>query len=185
MILSILICSLDERADVLTALIQDLKKQTAGLPVEVLVEVDNREISTGEKRNRLLARATGTYVVFVDDDDELMPDYVAEIIKATKSCPDVIGFEGIITVNNGRPTKWKVSKDLPYKTKRNLFGKIIYLRFNNHLSPIKRKIALQIGYKDITWQEDLDYATRLKDSGLIKTEVYIPKNLYHYKYVEK
>ena len=108
---------------------------------------------------------------------------VSEILKAISNGePDVIGFCGAMTTNGHSRIHWKISKDLPYDAHEEN-GVKYYRRFNNHLSPIKKEIALQIGYKDIYVGEDYDYAVRLKESRLIKTEVFINKELYFYNYI--
>lgn len=189
MLLSILIPSLNERASTLTKLLREIEEQIfvtcSSEIVEIIVEMDNREITTGAKRNSLLKKASGEYVVFIDDDDWISMSYLRRILIALESKPDVIGFNGWMETNGQNRQLWYISKDFPYETRRGLNGQISYLRFNNHLSPIKREIAQQIGYKDITIGEDYDYAVRLKESGLIKTEVRIEKELYHYHYNDK
>jgi hypothetical protein len=47
------------------------------------------------------------------------------------------------------------------------------------LNPIKRKIALSVGFLDISVGEDYDYSLRLKP--LLKTEVYIKTPIYFYQ----
>jgi len=185
--LSILIPSTNDRQEMLDVLLFCLLKEIEFLGaediVEILFEIDNKEISTGAKRNMLLNKAKGDYVVFVDSDDQVHPEYISEVLKAIESEPDVIGFDGYMTTNNERRENFKISKELPYIAMKDAYGNTEYLRFNNHLSPIKRSIALQIGFKDIYIAEDYDYAVRLKASGLIETEVYINKDMYHYKFI--
>lgn len=167
----------------LAALMSELTRQKGNASVEILCEIDNGEMTTGAKRNKLLRDARGKYVSFVDDDDEISVDYVCAILKALETEPDVVGFEGWMTTNGQRRVDFKISKDLPYCASIKDTGETIYLRFNNHLSPVKKEIAMQVGFKEVTQGEDYDYAKRLNDSGLIKTEVYIPKFLYHYKFI--
>ena len=86
MILSILIPSINERAGMLAGLLRKLEEQInlcqAKDKVEIRVSIDNKEKSTGKKRNELLNEALGEWVVFADDDDELADCYVEEILKA-------------------------------------------------------------------------------------------------------
>jgi len=181
MILSILICALESRFLLLTNLLDELKTQQTE-DVEIIVEMDRGQLTTGEKRNVLLAKAKGAYICFIDDDDFVANDYLSEVLNALKLSPDAVGFEGYITTNGANKIRWKISKDLPYETSFQN-SRPIYLRYNNHLSPVKRELALQTGFKNLTIGEDYDYATRLRP--LIKTEVYIPKELYYYHYKTK
>lgn len=187
--LSILIPTMYSRVSMLAELLKEFRKQSDehGLSdfIEILFDTDDGTRTTGSKRNALLFLALGEYVVFFDDDDWPSPEYLKEILKAIDRQPDVIGFNGYITSNGGRRIPWRISKDLPYKTIKTKGMDSLYLRFNNHLSPIRKEIALAIKYPDKTIGEDYDYAVRLNKSGLIKTEVYIEKDLYWYRYVTK
>lgn len=176
-LLSILICTMPKRAVMLDTLISSLFAQIGDYPVEIIASDDMR-VTTGAKRNDLLQKAHGEYVVFIDDDDTISPDYISEIMKALESKPDAVGLNGFITTNGINKKEWRVSRNFAYKE---IGG--IYFRYNNHLSPVKRSIALQIKYPDKTFGEDFDYATRLHKSRLIKTEVYINKHLYNYNYI--
>lgn len=187
--LSILIPSTFDREQMLGKLLDDLYNQILSesvlAQVEIITDVDDGVLSIGKKRQWMIERAKGEYVVQVDSDDELPNYYVKEILKAIEDNPDVIGFDGHMTHNGGNRENFKISKDLPYTSIWDAHGNKEYLRFNNHLSPIKRELALKIGFKDIRFGEDYDYAKRLKESVLIKTEVYIHKDMYHYKYIKK
>lgn len=180
MILSILICTIPKRKAMFDRLYLELRTQVlaSGQLVEILSDINDG--SVGAKRQRLLNVAQGEYVVFVDDDDWISHDYISSILAALELKPDVVGFYGWITTNGQNKKKFKLSKHCDYLDKITH-----YERFNNHLCPVKRDIALQIGYKDISWQEDYDYAVRLRNSGLAKEEAFIAKYLYFYKYVTK
>jgi glycosyltransferase involved in cell wall biosynthesis len=179
MILSILICTMPKRKASLDRLFAELLKQAQGKEVEIIAD-SNMTITTGAKRNNLIRLAKGEYVVFVDDDDTVSVDYVNSILTALESKPDAVGFKGWITTNGRNKMAWKISKDLPYMQKGNT-----YLRYNNHLSPMKKEIAEKIGYPDATFGEDFDFAKRLHEAKLIKTEVFIDKFLYNYNFVTK
>jgi glycosyltransferase involved in cell wall biosynthesis len=187
--LSILIPTTYSRKEMLAELLEHLKHQIEECgaldTVEVIIDEDGGESSVGSKRQRLLESANGEFVVHIDSDDWVSKDYIESILLATEINPDSIGFEGYMTHDGDRKENFKISKDLPYITTIDGYGNNEYLRFNNHLTPIKREIALKIGFKDMKFAEDYDYALRLKESGLIKTEVYIPKDLYHYRYCSK
>lgn len=188
-ILSILIPTTPDREKVLYELLYSLHLQieTGKFQpfVEILIETDNKELSVGKKRQMLLERAKGKYVIFVDSDDKVSEDYLYEILEAIKQEPDVISFNGWLETNGANRENFKISKDLPYITVSDAYGKKEYLRYPNHLCAILRSIAIKIGYKDMRHAEDYDYAKRLKESGLLKKEVYIQKDLYFYLYNSK
>lgn len=188
-ILSILIPTTPDREKVLYELLSELHNQIekGGYDsfVEILVETDNRELSVGKKRQMLLERAKGKYVIFIDDDDKVSEDYLFEIMEAIKQEPNVITFNGWVETNGANRENFKISKDFPYITVSDAYGKKEYLRYPNHLCAILRAIAIKIGYKDMRHAEDYDFAKRLKESGLLKKEVYIQKDLYFYLYNSK
>ena len=185
MILSILIPSLKKRNTLLTCLVVNLMQQIYTLEalgeVEVLVDVDNKERTTGMKRNALLNRATGKYIVFIDDDDEVPIHYIEEILKAAACNADCMAINGLITEQRGAgtiDTQWFLSKDNDNITiKRN--EKNVYLRRTNHLAPVKRRLALLAGFPDKSNAEDKWYSDRLNEH--LKTEVVIERHMYHYK----
>lgn len=136
------------------------------------------DYNIGIKRNKLLQQAKGEYVVFIDDDDEIASNYVSLILEACKSGADCIGISGIITTNGTDKRQWHISKE---------YGKWFtgpdgtYYRTPNHISPIRRELALQAGFPEIAFGEDAEYSRRLLP--LLKTEVKIEQNIYHYKYL--
>ncbi|SCM92825.1 Uncharacterized protein BWINRASL_01028 [Bacillus mycoides] len=50
-------------------MIDTLYEQAQNKPVEILVLLENKKRTTGEKRNILVEQAKGEYVAFVDDDE--------------------------------------------------------------------------------------------------------------------
>lgn len=182
--LSILIPTLSSRASILARLIKKLDIQiNAYSPtpaIEVLIFEDNRELSVGAKRTRLLTEAHGEFVVFVDDDDDISDDYVAQFAGAIQRNPaaDCIGMRGVITTNGKDPRQ--VIYSLRNKKLYDAAG--IYYRPPCHLTPIRRTIAAKFPYLDASFGEDSDWSLKLMQSGLLKTEVFIDKVLYHYQF---
>lgn len=176
--LSVLVCTIPSRKPLFDKLVRHLKSQSRSTEFEVLSDCDNKTISVGAKRQKLLEIATGDYVSFIDDDDTVPDDYIDSILEAIESEPDSVGFaihcSGCEGVTASASNRWK---DWAEKT-----GGFDYVRTPYHKTPIRREIALQIGFKDMRFGEDYDFSKRLKQSGLIKTEVYIPKIMYYYRY---
>lgn len=183
--LSILIPTLGKRKMLLDVLLDNLHSQIRvldTLDVEIVIELDNGQLTTGAKRNLLLKKANGKYIVFVDDDDFLAGNYIMEILNACATNCDCIGFSGWMTTDNRKHCKWHISKDFDYKTIIEADGSETYLRPTNHIAPVKREIAIQIMFPDKTFGEDYIYCMGLKKSGLLKTETIIEKSLYHYRF---
>lgn len=174
--LSILICTLPSRIFTFAGLITRLKHQVEGLPVELLWLGDNKNMSVGLKRNHLLHTATGEYTCYIDDDDHVPPNYVSAILKAAEFNPDVIAFDAEISENDGPWKRVVYDKDFPGD--RNFPDH--YERWPNHLTPVKRGIALSVGFPNKSSHEDFDFAKGIHE--LIKTQVRIPEILYYYDY---
>jgi len=179
-ILSVLLPTVVCRAVVFAKLLAEINRQTEGKPVEVLSACDNKEISVGNKRQALLVKSTGGYVVFIDDDDGIAPDYIDSILEALKTNPDCVGFEIDCTFNGGAVRKAAASKNFPWA--ENVFGYQI-VRSAYHKTPVKREIALLAGFRDMRFGEDKDYSDRLRPH--LKTEVFIKKVLYFYRFVKE
>lgn len=178
--LSILICHIPGREHKLSVLLDILNRQKTD-EVEILIEKDNKEITTGAKRNILLRKAKGDYIAFVDDDDLVFEGYIPKILKAIESKPDCCGIEGVIE-NFGKRKQWK--RKFIHSIKHNKWyqekiGKdTVYFRCPNHLSPVKRSLALKVMFEDITQGEDRVYSMALLKH--LKIEEYIEGPIYHY-----
>jgi glycosyltransferase involved in cell wall biosynthesis len=146
--------------------------------IEIISCLDDGELSIGAKRQLLLERAKGDYICFVDDDDEVPEYYIEEILRTIETEPDCVGFWGtIVSTRNGAAKK--VHYSLHNKQLRHDMGKDIFLRGIGHLSPVKRSIAMQVGFVDKSHGEDRIYSEGI--TPLIETEVFIDKAMYTYK----
>lgn len=147
--------------------------------VEIIVAVDNKSITTGEKRNLLIDLSKGEYIITVDDDDSVPVYYVEELLKATKSGADCFAINGKITTDGLDEIEWRLSKDNPNVTIFEV-GKKVYLRTTNHITATKRILALLAGFPHKNLAEDKEYSIRLNPH--LKTEFKIDKPMYHYRY---
>jgi glycosyltransferase involved in cell wall biosynthesis len=163
-------------------LVQNVQNQIDDLgvtdQVEILTDIDNREVSIGFKRQRMYELAKGEYIVSIDSDDAIMTDYIAEIWRGIKEQPDCITFQISCSGTKGKTAN--VSNN--YQDWMDSTDGFDYVRTPYHKVAIKRSIALQIGFIDLRYGEDYDFSKRLKKSGLITTEYHISKPLYHYKF---
>jgi glycosyltransferase involved in cell wall biosynthesis len=185
--LSILIPTIYGREPFFGKLTDKLTRQleNAGIThdVEILTERDDRTMSIGTKRQILLERAQGDFVVYIDDDDDISDDYCAAIYGTIATYPavDCIGFVQSCTFDGNTPVYASLSNRWDDWAEDK--GEFKYVRTPFFPTPIKRVHALAIGYKDLRYAEDYDFSKRLKESGLIKTEHFIDKTMYYYQYV--
>ena len=98
---SILIAGIPERFHSVQPLLYKLleTQNVARMPdVELLYLMDNKRRPVGAKRNELFDAAKGEYVSFIDDDDDVHPEYVRRVYRAIRAArksdapPDVICF---------------------------------------------------------------------------------------------
>lgn len=180
-LLSILIPTLNDRKHYYQYIAQRISKQIKSVgqqKVELLVYCDNREKTTGHKRNVLLEQSKGRFVVFVDDDDDISGDYVKNIVDVIESMEvDAIGICGIYTENGMNPTPFITGREYNWNKSG---GR--YCRFVNHISPIRSTIAKQFKFPDITIGEDYQWTMAIRDSGLIKTDHIIMSDMYFYEF---
>lgn len=179
-LLSVVICSIPERIHSLSVMLTELQRQISNHPVQILVLTDNKHMTIGKKRQLLNVMAFGKYIVHIDDDDRIEPDFIHElmnIINMGKEV-DVICFHVNVNIDN-EPTKLCIyHKDCVYQNCLQ-----VYFRTPNPRCCFLRYLAVMIPFKNISFAEDDDWAYRMKHH--IKQQVSINKILYHYDYVSK
>jgi glycosyltransferase involved in cell wall biosynthesis len=183
--LSILIPTLQGREDMCLNLVDNFLTQIERVSstddVEVLTLFDNGEKTTGTKRNELIDMSKGQYFCFVDDDDKVSNKYVELLLEGIAKGVDCCSLKGIITWNGRDPEIFEHSlKYKEYKTVGNEVGKRFYERYPNHLNCVKKEVVKDIRYSDISFREDTDWATKIHEAEVLKTEHYIEQVLYHY-----
>lgn len=176
-LLSILICTTYDRRRLFEKLYAELDRQSMGA-VEILFEEDGKQISVGAKRQKLLRRATGEYIVFFDSDDWPFKNYIEEILTALEHRPDCVGFLIHMTTNGKKDQT--CCHSLQYKEWATNVDGYDYVRNTTHFNPVRRDLALQVGFKDMRFGEDRKYSDAV--TKLCKTEVFINKKLFHYRY---
>lgn len=175
--LAILICTLPERFGKLNRLLSVLKPQIANFPEQVFLQIHDagRSMPTGKKRNELIEQTQSDYFVFIDDDDVVSTRYVQLILAAMEQDPDVITFNGWMTTNGKDRRNWTIRLGSDYMEKNSMF-----YRWPNHIVPMKRELVRGIKFPEIWIQEDYQWSKKIRDYGILKTEVHINHDLYHY-----
>lgn len=180
--LSVLIPTLKDRAPILKQMLSSIYayiEDNCSYTVEVLVESDEGQLSSGAKRQLLLTRARGKYCVFIDDDDVIHPDYFAvynDMIRDGNYTHSELYaayyFEGVF-----RKRVWNSNENSEW-----LETEQYYLRQPSHLSVMLTEHALSVGYSDMRDAEDRDFCYRMRDSRLLSNEFKLQtkKPMYHY-----
>lgn len=180
MTLSILIISHRFRKfylDQLTAILASQLPPELGDQVEILMDLSDED--QGTKRNGLVKDAKGKYVWFVNDGDHVSETAIKDILNACESDADIIGINGLVTINGKNPIDFFMSIDhktnLPFLTG----DKMILLKTPSYIAPIKKEIVEKIpfGNKASKWSQEL------MKSGLLKTQEVIEKPLYHLRHI--
>lgn len=171
----ILIASIVHRTDMLTELLAELERQLVP-GVGVLVYRDNRQALYGPKCQRLYDSSQADYVSMLDDDDGISEDYVEAVMEALRERPDYVGYKILYTEwgEPQMPIVHSLSAGGWFESGGTLYRDIC------HKNPLRRDLATQASWEgdggaDITW------AFTLRQLGCVKTEVFIDRELYHYR----
>jgi hypothetical protein len=131
-------------------------------------------------RQAMVLGTTTDYLSFADDDDLVSPDYVAEVMRALDRRPDYVGFQ-LQCYSDGAPTA-VAHHSLEFKRWRNLPGR--YERDISHINPIRSAIARKADFRLAGRRaEDRAWADQIRARRLLRSQVFIPRILYHYLYV--
>ena len=184
--LSILIATVVERSEQLSELLKkfnyEISYNQLQDEVELVIICDNKEMSIGEKRQRLLEKAQGQWIVFFDDDDIPAHNYCQLILNAITDDIDCIGINGTMTTNGDNPQTWCHKFGEVWRNGK-AYESFTYYRPIIHFNPVLKSKALQAGFKNIRFGEDQDYSNRL--NLLLTKSNYISEPLFHYNYSNK
>jgi hypothetical protein len=181
---AILIPTIGQRRDLFLRLMDRLLPQLdahAGR-VRVLAWFNHGQPMLGDLRDQLMLDAGTDYVSFIDDDDLVSEDYVAEIVKALTSKPDHVGFRLEFTTNGrGREI---VEHSLKWGRWGRSADGMLFRDFT-HIDPIRRELAIKGSFRTIRphHAEDRQWVKSVR--GTLHSEEFIPKVLYHYLWDER
>jgi len=181
---SILVPTIGEREALFLRLMGVLLPQLdqQGGAVRVLAWKNNGYPPLGVIRDALVRDADSEYVSFIDDDDLVPEDYVAEIVNAFTSRPAHVGFKIEYTTNGeGREV---VDHSLRHgKWGRDASGQLV--RDFTHIDPVRQDIAA-LGTFIVPRKraEDRAWVRQVRPALIGQPEVYIDKIMYHYLWRE-
>ena len=168
--LSILIPTLPQRKKMFNILYKNLMSQIDYVhtthpslgQIEILFDSSKKflkgGLSVGAKRDALKCRATGDYLVFVDDDDIVAPNYLESVLRLSESNPDIITFRSLYKSS----TYWGiVDMNLNHSENEQMNDNTIVKRQPFHVCPIRTSIAQQHSFPDINNAEDWGWMVKV------------------------
>ena len=181
---TILVPTLGQRRNLLQRMLAGLMPQVEAATgrVDVLAYWNNGEVSLADTKQALLNAAAGDYISFVDDDDTVADDYVPSILDALQCRPDYVGLK-MQVYESGRPFVLS-HHSLSHGGWMNE-GAEYYRRDITCANPMRTDIARTARFDvvDRGQAEDVPWVSQLRAGGLLRSEVFIDRVLYHYWWV--
>lgn len=137
-------------------------------------------------RQAQLDEARGEYFSCIDDDDLVVPDYVAVLAGIMRSeRPDCIGFWTECASMNAHRVIQTVNNAYAPLGMLNYDGEPTLLRYINHITPVRTVIAREAGFPGVHWEDEDDaYSRALYPRLQGAREVLVPRCLYRYLWDE-
>lgn len=182
---TILVPTLGQRRALFERLMAALLPQTEPYHGRVKVRAwwNNGAPSLPEIRQHLVESVATDYLSFIDDDDLVPAYFVEEVMSALAGRPDYVGWQ-VHYVSNGRDHGlvdhslkhggWREVKEPSYALLRDI----------SHINPMRTDAARRGDFRVANrgQVEDKPWADQIRQSGELKTEVYIGKPMYEYLY---
>ena len=188
-LLTVVVPAITTRLDKVKSLVERLSEDAKGLPVEIISLIDNKVISIGEKRDRLVQMASGLFVAFIDDDDDFLPGYckelcaaIADIVKENTD-DDVISFDQEILID-GIPGIVQFSflndENQPLQLNDDGTAYLKCYRMPFHVCAWRSKLAKSERFAPVGYGEDWDWCRRLlkKVRGATRIEQALHRYVY-------
>jgi hypothetical protein len=176
---SVLIATIPGREKKLQSLLSSIREKVSRIAPELRLEIcldfDNYESSIGDKRQRLLQRAAGKYLCFIDDDDDITDQYVEDVQAMIRG-----GFHTLRL--RGKMREYFFVHSIAVKLTDPMATKDYFQRPPNHLNPMLSDIAKMIPFKNAARGEDLEWTMSLARTGFLRTEYQPAEDHVHYIY---
>lgn len=175
--LSILIASTPSRWEMTQNLYGKLCDMAEGKDIEILLFLDNRKRSIGEKREALKNIANGKYIMWCDSDDELLS--LDEIYEATFEDVDVITFKASCKNDDG--STYIVTQNLGNKVEHNSKnGRYLDMKRPPFTNCAWSRWFKKYPFPPINYSEDWEWVKQCLTEA--KKEIHIPKILFKYNF---
>lgn len=186
--LSILICTIPERKKKFKKLYSNLCRQiqycrqvhpTLGA-VELLANDSKRFIdgglSIGEKRQGALDLAISKYICYLDDDEDISPDYIETLLRLCHEDKDVCTFRSLSKLSNN----WALVDMRLGNPTEQINPNAITLRPPWHVCPVKREYAQLYKFTDSNYGEDWVWFEQVLKH--CKTDAHTDKIIHSYQH---
>lgn len=179
---TILVATLGQRSAKFKRLMNTLLPQLKpyGKRAKVVALWNNGETSLSAIRQTLLMSVDTDYVNFVDDDDMVSEYYVDRVMQALEYEPDYIGWPTQYYVDG--QSAFTIDNSLKYGSWHTRNGKLY--RDISHTHTMLTSVAQVADFRVVRRYRAEDYAwvKQVRQSKLLRREVYIPEIMYHYYY---
>lgn len=190
--LSILIPTIPERQNMYGILFKKLKDQVRFCndthpslgKIEILF--DDREkftisgLTVGAKRNALLKAARGEYLCFLDDDDDIAPNYAETLLRFCQGDKDIYTFNSLFVCD----TYWSLIRmSLSNIENEQATPEKIVQRKPWHICPVRSEIAKNYKFPDINNAEDWGWMEQVLK--MCNTEERTEKIIHSYRHSSK
>lgn len=168
-ILSILMCTTEDRHEMFTKLNSELQTQRTFMDtfhpslgeIEILVDDSKRfldgGLSIGKKREALVKRATGKFLCFLDSDENIAPNYLETLVRLCCQGKDVCTFRAIAKLDN----YWAIyDMRLNQHNEQSTPDKTV-LRGAWHTCPVRTEYAQRYEFEDINYGEDASWMNKV------------------------
>lgn len=162
-ILSILIPTIPERQDKFLALFDKVTGQRVDMTyyhpslgvVQVLHDLGKKfldgGLSIGKKRESLVQRAEGKYLCFLDDDEDIAPNYVETLVRLCQLDTDVVTFRNLTKTD----FYWTVvDMSLKNPVNEEATPERIVKRKPWHICPVRSEYAKKYQFENSNYGED-------------------------------
>ena len=149
--------------------------------VEVLVFLDNRQRTIGEKRDALVQMSRGRFVAFCDDDDDVADDYIEAIVGAIEAATkdtSVVTFDQLAVINGAEAV---CSFSLRHRNEP--FAAPRFNRNAWHVCAWRGEMARRVRFPATNYGEDWAWAKHLVIDAT--GEIRIPRVLHVYRYDDR
>jgi hypothetical protein len=186
-LLSILIPTIVDRRSQYAKLRNEINRQRMEFNLMDLVHVDfledNRQMTIGEKRERLYADAKGKYSVQWDDDDGILMNGLELIVEALEYNPDCLTYQEYVNIDG---VEYLSNHSLAYNDWEGDGQSEFADGFHFHRTPfmksvIRTDIAKAVPIQHIRFGEDHQFARDLKSH--LTNEIHLDHEVYRYIHV--